>query len=128
MDAALLDELEEQHRQVEQLFARLEKAEDEATQQPLVEELVAALSQHMDTEEREVYPEVRKLDEEMATEAENEHSLGRDGMTALEAMIGQPGFGAAVAMLKAGITHHVKEEEGEVFPRLRESMSQTTGR
>jgi hemerythrin superfamily protein len=31
-------------------------------------------------------------------------------------------------MLKAGITHHVKEEEGEVFPRLRESMSQTTGR
>jgi hypothetical protein len=37
-------------------------------------------------------------------------------------MIGQPGFGAAVAMLQAGIDHHVEEEENEAFPKLRKAM------
>lgn len=128
MDAALLDELEAQHRQVEELFSRLERAHDETTQQPLVDELTAALTQHMDIEERDVYPELNKLDEEMGEEAENEHNLARDGLTTLESMIGEPGFGAAVAMLKAGIAHHVKEEEGEVFPKLRQTISEASSR
>jgi hemerythrin superfamily protein len=122
MDAALLDELEAQHRQAEALFAKLEKAEDESTQRPLVDELVAALSKHMQIEEAEVYPEVRNIDGEMVEEAENEHELGRQGMSKLQEMVGQPGFGAAVAMLQAGISHHVLEEEGEVFPKLRRAL------
>jgi hypothetical protein len=31
----------------------------------------------------------------------------------------EPGFGAALEALKGGISHHVEEEEGEVFPKLR---------
>jgi hemerythrin superfamily protein len=122
LDAALLDELEAQHRQVEDLFAQLEEAEDAATQQPLVDELVSSLKKHMEIEETQVYPEVAKLDGEMEQEAEIEHQLGRDGMTKLQELIGQPGFGAAVAMLEAGISHHVEEEENEVFPKLREAL------
>jgi hemerythrin superfamily protein len=122
MDAELLDRLEMEHRQVEELFSRLEKAESESEQRPLVDELVAALTQHMDVEERDVYPEVAKIDGEMQEEAENEHNLGREGMTKLRELIGQPGFGAAVAMLQAGISHHVEEEEGEVFPKLRQEL------
>jgi hypothetical protein len=30
-----------------------------------------------------------------------------------------PGFGAALDSVKAGVMHHVKEEEGEIFPALR---------
>ena len=37
-------------------------------------------------------------------------------------MIGQPGFGATVEMVKAGISHHVEEEENEAFPKLRETL------
>jgi hemerythrin superfamily protein len=122
MDAELLDRLEMEHRQVEELFSRLEKAESESEQRPLVEQLVASLTQHMDVEERDVYPEVAKLDGEMQEEAENEHNLGREGMTKLQELIGQPGFGAAVAMLQAGISHHVEEEEDEVFPKLRQAL------
>ena len=122
MDAELLDRLEMEHRQVEELFSRLEKAESESEQRPLVEELVASLTQHMDVEERDVYPEVAKIDGEMEEEAENEHNLGREGMSKLQELIGQPGFGAAVAMLQAGISHHVEEEEGEVFPKLRQEL------
>ena len=43
-------------------------------------------------------------------------------MAKLHELVGQPGFGAAVAMLKAGIAHHVEEEETEVFPKLREAL------
>ena len=127
MDAALLDQLETEHRQVEELFSKLERAESDDEQRPLVEELVAALTRHMKIEETEVYPEVAKIDAEMEEEAENEHQLGRDGLATLDSMVGQPGFGAAVAMLKAGISHHVEEEESEVFPALREALGYPAG-
>ena len=127
MDAALLDQLESEHRQVEELFSKLEKADTETEQRPLVDQLVTALTRHMEIEESEVYPEVAKIDAEMEQEAENEHRLGREGMAALAEMIGEPGFGAAVAMLEAGISHHVEEEEGEVFPALREALGYPAG-
>jgi hemerythrin superfamily protein len=122
MDAGLLEQLESEHRQVEELFARLEKAEAESEQRALVDQLVTSLTKHMQVEESEVYPEVYKLDAEMEQEAETEHQLGRDGLKKLQDLIGEPGFGAAVAMLEAGISHHVEEEEGEVFPKLREAL------
>ena len=127
MDAALLDQLETEHRKVEALFSKLENAESEGEQRPLVEELVAALNRHMEIEENEVYPEVANLDGEMEQEAGTEHELGREGLATLQRMIGQPGFGAAVAMLQAGISHHVEEEEGEVFPALREALGYPAG-
>ena len=41
----------------------------------------------------------------------------------LDDMVGlapdEPGFGAALDAVKAGIAHHVEEEETEVFPKLR---------
>jgi hemerythrin superfamily protein len=122
MDAALLEELEMQHRQVEELFEKLSSADDEKQQRTLVEQLVQMLDQHMQLEETEVYPEVSSVDQELEEEAEIEHDLGREGIAKLQAMIGMPGFGAAVAMLEAGIAHHVEEEEGEVFPKLREAL------
>jgi hemerythrin superfamily protein len=127
MDAALLDQLESEHRQVEELFSKLEKAETETEQRPLVDQLLTALTRHMEIEESEVYPEVAKIDAAMEQEAENEHRLGREGMATLDEMVGEPGFGAAVAMLRAGISHHVEEEEGEVFPALREALGYPAG-
>jgi hemerythrin-like domain-containing protein len=122
MDAALLEQLESEHRQVEQIFAELEKAEEESQQRPLVEQLAKALSTHMEVEETQVYPELARIDGEMEQEAETEHDLGREGIAKLQQLIGQPGFGAAVAMAQAGIAHHVEEEEQEVFPKLRKQL------
>jgi hemerythrin superfamily protein len=121
MDIALLDELEQQHRMAEALLSELENAEGEAEQRPLVDELVTALLEHMMTEETQVYPTVRELDDRMAEEAEIEHGLARKGLEQLQSLVGQPGFGAAVAMVQAGVEHHVEEEENEVFPKLREA-------
>jgi hemerythrin superfamily protein len=121
MDIALLDELEQQHRMAEALLSELENAAGEAEQRPLVDELVTALLEHMMTEETQVYPAVRELDDRMAEEAEIEHGLARKGLEQLQSLVGQPGFGAAVAMVQAGVEHHVEEEENEVFPKLREA-------
>lgn len=118
----VLDELERQHREAEDLLAQTEEAEDESQQRPLVQRLLAAMAEHMEIEEREVYPELAKLDEEMDQEARTEHDLARQGLATLEQMVGKPGFGAAVAMVQAGIEHHVEEEEHEAFPKLREAF------
>lgn len=122
MDAALLNELEQEHREVEQIFADLDKAEGEEEQRRLVDQLETALNHHMEVEETEVYPALAEIDGEMEEEAETEHGLGREGIAKLRQLIGQPGFGAAVAMCQAGIAHHVEEEENEVFPKLRDEL------
>jgi hemerythrin-like domain-containing protein len=43
-------------------------------------------------------------------------------LASVEKLVDEPGFGAAVAMLTAGIKHHVKEEETEVFPKLKSKL------
>lgn len=123
MDLALLDELERQHREAEKLLKALGKAKTAATQQPLVDKFRTKMAQHMRIEEADVYPALQRIDLDMDIEAEVEHDLARKGLQQLVDMVGKPGFGAAVAMVQAGIAHHVQEEEGQVFPKLRKELS-----
>ena len=125
IDVNLLDRLEQEHREVEAIFGRMESATDESVQRSLVQELETALTPHMQTEESQVYPVLAQLDQQLAAEAENEHSEARDGLSALKEQVGQPGFGAAFQTLKGGIEHHVQEEEGQAFPKLRQSAGGT---
>ena len=77
----------------------------------------------MQIEESDVYPLVAKLvDQEDAKEAGIEHGLFRDGLVSLQKLVDEPGFGAAVSMLTAGIKHHVNEEEHEIFPELKKKL------
>ena len=121
IDLNLLDRLEQEHRAVEGIFARMANATDEAQQRSLVQELEAALTPHMQVEESEVYPMVAQLDDQMAEEAESEHAEAREALAALKEQIGTAGFDAALQTLQGGIEHHVQEEEGETFPTLRKS-------
>ena len=116
----LLDHLTEEHRKVEGLLDMLATSEEGPDREATLAELESSLSTHMAVEETFLYPIVTKVigaeDEE---EAEVEHGLARDGLAKLRELVAQPGFGAAVDMLTAGIGHHVKEEEQELFPQLR---------
>lgn len=112
--------LEADHRQVEKLFDQIQKAEGQA-RTSLVHELATAVRGHMQLEEQVLYPAMRPVTgEKTVEEGVNEHEMAR---TALEDMVkltpDGPGFEAALEVMKAGIEHHVEDEEGKVFPELR---------
>jgi len=112
--------LEADHRHVEDLFDRIEKAKG-ADRQPLVDELATALRAHMELEETVLYPAMAPVTgQEAVQEANTEHELGRKSLEdVLRLAPDEPGFGAALDATKAGIAHHVDEEENEVFTELR---------
>jgi iron-sulfur cluster repair protein YtfE (RIC family) len=116
----VLDHLTEEHRKAEKLIDELESTEPGKRRDRLVGELTEALRKHMAVEEHFLYPLVQDvMGDEPETEAEVEHSLARDGLAKLDELRHRPGFGAALDMVKAGISHHVHEEESEIFPELR---------
>jgi hemerythrin-like domain-containing protein len=121
----MLEHLMQEHRKAEELLAVLAESDPGPEREATLAELDEALQVHMAVEERFLYPLVESaLDEEMSEEAEVEHNLARDALTSLRELQREPGFGAAVAMLRAGIGHHVREEEQEIFPQLRQEAAE----
>jgi hemerythrin-like domain-containing protein len=115
--------LKKDHREAEAMLKSLAASSPGARRKSTLDKLDSALRLHMTIEERDVYPLVAKLvGEEDAKEADIEHGLARDGLDKLQQLVDESGFGAAVAMLTAGIKHHVKEEEHEMFPDLKKKL------
>jgi iron-sulfur cluster repair protein YtfE (RIC family) len=115
--------LKADHREVEKLLDKLADSEEGTEREDMVDELATKLRAHMEAEESIVYPPVRaEVGEEDEEEAEIEHDLAREGLAKVQQMVEMPGFGAAVEMLKGGISHHVEEEETQLLPELKESL------
>ncbi len=115
--------LKKDHREAEAMLKTLAASSPGARRKSTLSKLDAALRLHMNIEEQDVYPLVSRLvGKEDAKEANIEHGLAREGLDKLHDLVDKPGFGAAVAMLTAGIKHHVKEEEHEMFPDLKKKL------
>ena len=118
--------LEQDHREAEDLFAKI-KETNGAARAGLVTKLAGALKLHMQVEEKIVYPAIAKQvdgGDDMVDEATTEHDGARKALADVEKLSpNEPGFDGALEMLEAGISHHVEEEEEEVFPKFRESVS-----
>lgn len=115
--------LKRDHRDVSTMLKALAASKPGATRRKTTMQIGAALALHLQVEEKFVYPLVaERVGEEDEHEAETEHVLVRKGLTKMNELVDEPGFGAAVAMVTAGIKHHVKEEETEVFPKLKKNL------
>jgi hemerythrin-like domain-containing protein len=115
--------LKKDHREAEALLKQLAGSKPGATRRRVTEKVSTALALHMEIEERFVYPLVgQRVGDEEEQEAETEHQLARAGIAKMNELVDQPGFGAAVAIVTAGIKHHVKEEEKEIFPTLKQNL------
>ena len=116
-----LDLLRQDHRKVLTLFHRFEKTEDENEQRELCDEIVSELTLHTDIEEGVVYPFLREATarEDLFEEANIEHQAAKDLLERLQQEEpGTPRFQAMVKVLGEYVEHHVKEEEGEIFPQI----------
>ena len=119
MDAITM--LRDDHKLVESLFKRIEKGD-----LGVVPEVCRSLTVHTAIEEEIYYPAVRAevddTDDEIL-EAVEEHRLAKQLVSELEA--GDPAseeYGAKATVLVELVRHHVREEEDELFPQVREAL------
>jgi hemerythrin superfamily protein len=129
-NADALDMLIRDHREVDALFKEFESIkdseEDDDEKERLVQQVCEALTIHTTIEEEIFYPAAREaLDEEgndLLDEAAVEHAGAKELIAQLEiAQPSDPLYDAKVTVLAEYIRHHVKEEEGELFPKLRKA-------
>ena len=121
--------LKHDHQEVQALFdqydelAEAEDTPDEQKQQ-LAEQICAMLTVHAQVEEEIFYPAARRSFDEpgLIDEATVEHATAKDLIAQIQD--GSPDeelYDAKVKVLGEYIRHHVKEEEGEMFPKARKS-------
>ncbi len=111
-----------QHREVEDLFDRYENAEDDTQKGELTEKICLMLAVHAKIEEELLYPVAKESIEEpdLVDEAAVEHATAKDLIAQIETMrVGEGLYDAKVKVLGEYISHHVEEEETELFPQLK---------
>ena len=119
--------LKDDHAEVKQLFDRFEKLGGKASaddKEGIVREACAKLTVHATVEEEIFYPAAREVPEaeDLLNEAEVEHGTAKDLIAKLDAMESDDEmFDANFTVLMEYIKHHVKEEEGELFPKIAKS-------
>lgn len=119
----ILTALIDDHKRVKKAFRdfkKLDESDDEARQQ-LVEQVLTELKVHAALEEELLYPAARDAldDTDMLDEAEVEHESAHTLMDQLTVMSpSDDKYFARFTVLCEYVLHHVKEEEGEMFPAL----------
>jgi len=122
MDAIGL--LKQDHAMVKALFDRYEALGEnaETAKQELADRIIKELSIHAVIEEQYLYPYAKQRDERLSRlvyESLEEHNVAKWELSALEKLSpADPRFDAKMAVLMESVRHHIREEEGQLFPRL----------
>ena len=130
MDAITL--LKDDHRKVEELFRRFEKAGDRAhgDKRKVVDRIIEELSRHAAIEEQLFYPVSRgTVDgvDDTVLESIEEHHVVKWLLSELADLDPtDERFDAKVTVLIEAVRHHVKEEEKEFFPKVRDQLTRAS--
>jgi len=123
-----IDLLKKDHDDVDALFKDYDMlAEgdgDAGDRRALSTRICGMLAVHAMIEEEIFYPAARnaKVDADLLDEAEIEHGSAKSLIAQIgAARVSEPLYDARVKVLGEYIRHHVKEEEGELFPACRKS-------
>lgn len=120
----LLDSLKDDHRRVKKAYRQFQKLDPEQDSEEcerLVQQVLDELDLHATLEEELLYPAARSAiaDEHLVDEAEVEHETLHSLIDALRLMRADDDkYAARFTVLCEYVLHHVKEEEGELFPSL----------
>jgi hemerythrin superfamily protein len=114
------------HKKVNRIFAEYGKVKEDDGQrrQELVKMVCDELTVHAQVEEEIFYPALREAfsEEDLVDEAEVEHASIKQLVAALKSADPDDRlYDANVTVLSEYVKHHVKEEEGEIFPKARKA-------
>jgi len=119
----ILAMLKADHKKVKELFNQYEKA-DSRKQRTIAQTVIQELDIHAELEEQLIYPAIRAEieDDALMNEAIEEHHLVHVLIEELLSLSpSEEIFNAKFAVLGEVVKHHIKEEEGEMFPQAQKS-------
>jgi hemerythrin-like domain-containing protein len=124
--ASAIDMLKEDHAKVKKAFKEFENLDraDTETCRQVVKTVCEDLKVHTTLEEEIFYPAVRAAieDEDIMNEAAVEHETAKMLIEQLEnSSPDDPQYFATFTVLGEYVMHHVKEEEGEMFPQAKKA-------
>jgi hemerythrin superfamily protein len=113
-----------QHREVDSLFSKITSAQAKNKKSQLFEELADKLAIHAAIEEHHFYPAVRAAPtKDVLLESVEEHlGIKRELADLLDMSADDERFDAGIKVLKEEVEHHVEEEEGDLFPKVRKFL------
>jgi len=116
--------LKADHDKVKKLFDRFEKAQS-SEKQEVMSQALEELKVHAAVEEQLFYPALRQQMEDedgLMDEADEEHHVVKFLIAELEQMQGnEDHWEAKFTVLAENVRHHIKEEEGSIFPKARKT-------
>lgn len=116
--------LMDDHEKLQDLFDDFEDTHDAAARKQIFETVRNELTAHTHIEEEIFYPAVRAElgDDDLVDEAEEEHHMAKMLLNELADMSADDErYAAKFTVLAEGVWHHIREEEGEMFPKAKAS-------
>ena len=119
--------LKKDHQAIEQLFRRFERAKSGPERKRLADRMVRELSIHAAIEEQLVYPALRRRLDGGAPQvliALEEHHVAKIALAEIERLDAtDERFEAKVHVLIENVRRHVQEEERDLLPALRRTLT-----
>jgi iron-sulfur cluster repair protein YtfE (RIC family) len=128
-DADILDTLKKEHEEVAELLKQLVASDRAAERKAILRQIRSALVPHLRAEEKVVYNGIYAVKDKDAkqdsAEGYMEHQLAEKMLVTLEHIDNamSPEFAAGSKVLKEMITHHVEEEESNVWKDVKQHFS-----
>lgn len=121
--------LKKDHQLVAGLMEQVVMSQDAGERQSLFQQIKTELTLHADTEEQTFYKAIEdatkaKLVEHEMEHAHNEHDEVREYLEKLSGLpASDPSWIEVFGEFKHSVTHHVEEEEGDVFESAKKYLS-----
>ncbi len=121
-----IDLLKSQHRTIRRLFAELWIADSPEQKTRLFEELADTLAVHATIGDRQFYPAVkaRKTGDELLRPFASDLNIQRVLLDLLRTKVDSESFDVKLKVLKEVVEHHVRQEEGQVFPKVKDLLGE----
>ena len=120
--------LKEDHRKVEHLFGKV-KATEESEHKKIFEQIKEELEVHTHIEETIFYPKLKeeKELEDIVLEGIQEHHVAKTFLKEISNLVeDSEAFEPKLKVLMESVTHHVQEEEGQMFPDVEKIFDEAT--